>query len=456
MYGWHNAQSLLGVLAIPALCWLLSEDRRRFPLRLALGALAIQLVLVLTLFGLKPAQGLLQGVGAGVDALAGSTQSGTAFVFGYLAGGAQPFQVTSAAPLYLFAFRVIPVILVVCALAALLWHWGVLRIITRAFGFVFQRTLGLRGAPALGTAATIFLGQVEGPIFVRAYLDRLTRSELFTLMTVGLSCVSGSTMVAYATLLKGTLPNAAAHVLTASLVSAPAGVLLARIMTPPRPGEEAQEGDYGADRRYQSSTDAVIRGIGDGLQVALNVGASLIVFVALVSLVDRILGVLPAWDGQAVTVERLLGLVFTPLAWAMGASAHEAAAAGRLLGVKLVLTEFSAFIQLGQTPDAVIGQHTRMILTYAICGFANVASVGITASGFAVLVPERREEVFALVWRALLAGFLATCLTGSIIGALPDALFGIAAPRASSAPRPPLSLRPDLFRAPQAPPELRR
>ena len=434
MYDWRNAQSLIGVLAIPALCWLLSENRSRFPFRLALGAVAIQLALVLVLFGFKPAQGLLQGVGAGVDALAGSTQSGTAFVFGYLAGGAQPFAATGSSPPYLFAFRVIPVILVVCALAALLWHWGVLRVVTRAFGFVFQHTLGLRGAPALGTAATIFLGQVEGPIFVRAYLDRLTRSELFTLMTVGLSCVSGSTMVAYATLLKGTLPNAAAHVLTASLISAPAGVLLARIMCPPQPGEEAHEGDYGTDRRYQSSTDAVIRGIGDGLQVALNVGASLIVFVALVALVDRMLAALPALDGQPVTIERALGLVFTPLAWIMGASAHEAAAAGRLLGVKLVLTEFSAFIQLGQTPDAVIGRHTRMILTYAICGFANIASVGITASGFAVLVPERREEVFALIWRALIAGFLATCLTGSIVGALPDALFGapaIMAPHAA-------------------------
>jgi CNT family concentrative nucleoside transporter len=298
-------------------------------------------------------------------------------------------------------------------------------VVTRAFGFVFQKTLGLRGAPALGTAATIFLGQVEGPIFVRAYLDKLTRSELFTLMTVGLSCVSGSTMVAYAALLKGTLPNAAAHVLTASLISAPAGVLLARVLIPPRPGEEAEAGEYGTDRRYDSSTDAVIRGIGDGLQVALNVGASLIVFVALVSLVDRLLGLLPLWSGQPVTVERALGLLFTPLAWAMGAPWREAAAAGRLLGVKLVLTEFSAFIQLGKTPATVIGDHTRMILTYAICGFANIASVGITAAGFGVLAPERRGEVFALVWRALMAGFLATCMTGALIGALPDALFGI-------------------------------
>ena len=426
MYGWHNAQSLIGLTLIPVLCWAVSEDRRRFPVRLALGSLGVQFALVLLLFGFRPAQGLLQGVGAGVDALAGSTQAGTQFVFGYLAGGDQPFPVSDAQPLYLLGFRVLPVILVICALAALLWHWGVLRVVTRAFGFVFQKTLGLRGPPALGTAATIFLGQVEGPMFVRAYLGALTRSELFTLMAVGLSCVSGSTMVAYATLLKDTLPHAAAHVLTASLISAPAGVLLARILVPPKPGEEASSGEHGTDRRYASSTDAVIRGIGDGLQVVLNVGASLIVFVALVSLADRLLGaILPAWDGQPVSVERLLGVLFTPLAFAIGAPAHEAAAAGRLLGVKLVLTEFSAFIQLGRTPAGVISEHTRIILTYAICGFANIASVGITASGFAVLAPERRQEVFSLVWKALFAGFLATCMTASVVGTLPDALFGL-------------------------------
>jgi concentrative nucleoside transporter, CNT family len=434
MYGWHNAQSLVGLGVTIGLCWLLSENRRRFPVKLALGALGVQLALVLVLFGLKPAQGLLQGVGAGVDALAGSTQAGTQFVFGYLAGGQQPFAVADPGPLYLFAFRVIPVILVVCALAALLWHWGVLRVVTQAFGFVFQKTLGLRGPPALGTAATIFLGQVEGPIFVRAYLDRLTRSELFTLMTVGLSCVSGSTMVAYATLLKGTLPHAAAHVLAASLISAPAGVLLARILVPPRPGEESEAQASGADRRYDSSTDAVIRGVGDGLQVALNVGASLIVFVAFVSLADRLLALLPALGGEPVSVERLLGLLFTPLAWCIGAPAREAAAAGRLLGVKLVLTEFSAFIALGRTPASVISDHTRMVLTYAICGFANIASVGITASGFGVLVPERRAEVFGMVWKALMAGFLATCMTASMVGALPDALFGATASATSGAP----------------------
>ena len=423
MWGPDNAQSLVGIAVTLALCWALSEDRRRFPLRLAAGSLLVQLALVLLLFGFPPARSLLGAVGWGVDALAGSTQAGTAFVFGYLAGGEQPFAVGPAGAPYILAFRVIPVILVICALSALLWHWGVLKWITRGFGLVFQRTLGLRGAPALGTAATIFLGQVEGPIFIRAYLARLTRSELFTLMAVGLSCVSGSTMVAYATLLKATLPNAAAHVLTASLISAPAGVLLARILIPPKLGEEEGAVDYDAGGEYDSAMDALIRGVGIGLQVALNVTATLIVFVALVALCDRLLALAPPVAGAPVSVQRILGLAFTPLAWALGLPWREARTGGELLGTKLVLTEFSAFLKLGATPAAVLSERSRTIMTYALCGFANVASVGITAAGFNVLVPERKAEMLSMIWRALLAGFLATCMTGSLVGSLPQALF---------------------------------
>jgi len=405
---------------------------------LAAGSLAAQVGLVLLLFGVPPAQRALAAVGQGVDGLAAATQSGTAFVFGYLAGGAQPFAGAGAgaaeaakaggAPPFLFAFRVLPVILVVCALSALLWHWRVLRWGVGAFGFVFQRLLGLRGPPALAVAATIFMGQVEGPIFIRAYLDKLTRSELFTLMAVGLSCVSGSTMVAYAALLKGALPNAAAHILTASIVSAPAGVLLARILIPPdlidgRPVEAGAAPEPDAGRRYESSIDAVIRGVGDGLNVVLNVGATLIVFIAFAAILDRLLGLLPAWDGAPVTLGRILGVGFAPLAWSLGVPWAEAGRAGGLLGTKLVLTEFSAFIELGRLPAGVLSDRTRMIMTYALCGFANIGSVGITVAGFNVLVPERRREVVGMAWRALLAGFLATCMTAAVVGALPAALF---------------------------------
>jgi CNT family concentrative nucleoside transporter len=230
MFRAENAQSLLGLAVILGLCWALSENRRVFPWKLAAGALLIQLLLVLGLFGLPPLRAVVAALGQGVEALAAATQAGVTFVFGYLAGGeGQPYPVANAGALFVFAFRVLPVILVVCALAALLWHWGILKVLTRGFGFIFEKTMGLRGPPALAVAATIFMGQVEGPIFIRSYLSRLSRSELFMLITVGMSCVAGSTMVAYAAILKDVLPNAAAHVITASIISAPAGVLLARL-----------------------------------------------------------------------------------------------------------------------------------------------------------------------------------------------------------------------------------
>jgi CNT family concentrative nucleoside transporter len=423
MVGLQNAQSLIGLVSVMGLCWLVSENRRRFPWRLALGAVAVQVALVLLLFGSREARAALQGAGQAVDGLSASTAAGTAFVFGYLAGGEQPYALNNPAALFIFAFKVLPVILVVCALSALLWHLRVLKWITRAFGFLFQKTLGLRGPPALAVAATIFMGQVEGPIFIRAYLDRLSRSELFMLMSVGMSCVSGSTMVAYAAILKASLPNAAAHVLTASLISAPAGVLLARIIVPAGEAEAEGETAFGEDKTYDSAIDAVSHGISDGLQVVLNVAATLIVFVAFVAILDRLLTLLPLVQGKPVTVEGVLGVVFSPLAWAIGIPWAEAPVAGQLLGVKMVLTEFSAFIQLGAMPPGVLSERSRMIMTYALCGFANVGSVGINVSGFSVLTPGRRPEVLSLVWKALMAGFLATCMTASVIAALPSALF---------------------------------
>ena len=423
MFAVENAQSLTGLCLTMLICWLVSEDRRRFPWKLALGAIAVQAGLVLALFGAPAARAVLQAMAAGVNGLGDSTQDGARFVFGFLAGGAQPYPVGDPSTLYILAFHVLPVILVVCALSALLWHWRVLKWVTRAFGFLFQRTLGLRGPPALATAATIFMGQVEGPIFIRAYLDLLSRSELFMLVAVGMSCVAGSTMVAYATILKGVLPDAAAHVLTASIISAPAGVLLARIIVPPAPFEASEDLEPAGDKRYASSVDAVIKGTGDGLTVVLNVGATLIVVVALVSIADRLLGLLPPVGGRPLDIARGLGWLFSPLAWSIGIPWSQAHTAGSLLGTKLVLTEFSAFIQMAKIGPATLSERSRMIMTYALCGFANLASVGINVAGYSVLAPNRRDEVIALVWKAMLAGFLATCMTASIIGAMPAALF---------------------------------
>jgi CNT family concentrative nucleoside transporter len=425
MFQLQNAQSLAGVVVTLGLCWAMSERRRAFPWKLALGALATQIALVVLLFGLPGARSVLGVVGQAVDGLAGSTQAGVAFVFGFLAGGvSQPYPVSNAGGLFIFAFRVLPVILVICALSALLWHWRILKWITQGFGLVFEKTMGLRGPPALATAATVFMGQVEGPIFIRGYLASLSRSELFMLLAVGMSCVSGSTMVAYATILKGVLPNAAAHVLTASIISAPAGVLLARIVSPRDPAAEApQSPGAGGDKVYESSIDALIKGTGDGLQIVLNVGATLIVFVALVAMINGLLGLLAPVGGAPLSVERGLGVVFAPLAWCLGIPWKEAPTAGSLLGVKLVLTEFTAFFDLAKLDPSTFSERSRMIMTYALCGFANIASVGINVAGYSVLVPERRREVMGMVWKAMMVGFLATCLTASVVGALPAGLF---------------------------------
>ena len=305
MFRPENAQSLVGIGFTLLVCWLLSEDKARFPWRLAIGAILVQVALVLLLFATPGAQAAVQAVNDGVDGLASATAQGTQFVFGYMGGGTQPYSVDNPQALFVFAFQVLPLILVISALSALLWHWQILKWITRGFGFIFQKTMGLGGASALAVAANIFLGMIESPIVIRAYLDKLTKSELFLMMVVGLATVAGSTMVAYATILKHVLPNAAAHVLVASIISAPAGVLLARIMVPEKKGVGGAYADYASLLKYDSAIDAISKGTMDGLTVVLNISAILIVFVALfgkdlVRSFERVLRLLLRMTGASV------------------------------------------------------------------------------------------------------------------------------------------------------------
>lgn len=424
-WGLDNGRAVIGGALIVLLCWALSENRKVFPWRLALGAMAVQAAMIVLLFAVPASQGVLNGINAGVDALAAATAQGTQFVFGYLGGGSAPYAPTNpdAPPPFLFAFQVLPLILVISALSALLWHIGVLKAVTRGFGFLFEKSMGLGGASALATAANIFMGMVESPIVIKGYLDKLSRSEIFLMMVVGLATVAGSTMVAYATILAPTLPNAAGHVLVASIITAPAGILLARVMIPEAPGSAALGVDYSSALKYESAMDAVTKGVQDGMMVVVNVGAFLLVFVSFVWIVNGLLSVLPDMAGGPVTLQRVFGALFSPLAWIIGIPWEEAQKAGGLLGSKLFLTEFIAFIELGALPADALSERSRMIMTYALCGFANVGSVGIMTGGMTVLMPERRAEILGLAWKALLPGFLATCLSACIVAALPAAVF---------------------------------
>lgn len=429
MFSLLNLQSLFGLVVIVGACWAISEDRKAFPWRLTLGAIAVQALLVLALFAIPGSQVVLSGITGAVDGLSVATAEGARFVFGFLVDGRQdaPYYLTNTDPKitapFTFAFNVLPMILVISALSALLWHWKILKWVTHGFGFLFQKTMGLGGASALAVAANIFLGMIESPIVIRAYLDKLTRSEIFLMMVVGLATVAGSTMVAYAAILSPVLENAAGHVLVASIVSAPAGVLLARIIIPEKPGEGGAVADYNTALKYDSAIDAISKGTADGLMVVMNISAVLIVFVALVALVNVMIGGIVIFDAP-LTLQRALGWLFMPVAWLMGVKWSEAGPAGLLLGVKLTLTEFVAFIDLGKVSPAVMSERTRMIMTYALCGFANIGSVGITVSGLSVLMPERREEVLGLIWKALFAGFLSTLMTAAIVGAMPAIIFG--------------------------------
>jgi CNT family concentrative nucleoside transporter len=425
-WGFDNARAIAGALLIVGVAWALSEQRGRFPWRLALGAMAVQAVLVLLLFGVPGSRSVLDAINSAVDGLAAAAASGTQFVFGYLGGGTMPYAPLDpkAPPPFIFAFQVLPLILVISCLSAVLWHWGILKLIVRGFGYLFEKSMGLGGASALATAANIFMGMVESPIVIKGYLDRLSRSELFLMMVVGLATVAGSTMVAYATILAPTLPNAAGHVLVASIVTAPAGILLARIIIPEKPDGPSGGIDYASALKYESTMDAITKGVQDGMMVIVNVGAFLLVFVSFVALGNAVLSAFPDVAGSPLTLQRMFGFLFAPLAWIIGVPWSEAQTAGGLFGTKLFLTEFVAFIELGNTPVAALDERSRMIMTYALCGFANVGSVGIMTGGMTALMPERRTEILSLAWKSLIPGFLATCLSATIVAALPASVFG--------------------------------
>jgi CNT family concentrative nucleoside transporter len=413
-----HLQSALGIAVILLAAWAMSEDRRAFPWRIVATGLAVEILLALLLLKLPPARAALLSLNGIVDALMAATKAGTAFVFGYAGGAPPPFAVTNPASLSSFAFQILPLVIVISALAALLWHWRVLPVIVGAFAWALQKTLQLGGAVGLGAAATLFLGMIEAPLLIRPYLAKLTRSEMFTLFTVGLSTVAGTVFVLYATILRNSVPAALGHILVASVLSLFSAIVIARIMLP---GEAKTATDEAAGFEYRSSMDAIARGTEDGLKLWLSIVAMLLVIVALVALADILLKHLPDVAGVPLTVERIFGWVFSPFVWLLGIPWHETPIAGSLMGDKTVLNEFIAFLHLAALPQGALDPRARLIMVYAMCGFANFGSVGIMIASISGMAPERRHDIVPLALRALVSGTLASSMTGAIIGLLPVA-----------------------------------
>ncbi len=412
----ENIQSLVGIVTLIGVAWGISENRRAVKPKGVVAGVALQLVIGLALLKL-PLMGelflALNGIVLAVDAAA---TAGTSFVFGYLGGGDLPFDEPFPGAAFVLAFKGLPIILVMSALSALLYHWRILPWVIKGIARALTATLGLGGATGLATAANVFVGMVEAPLFIRPYLMSLTRSELFVLMTGGMATIAGTMMVLYATVLGPVIPDAMGHILTASLISAPAAVTVALIMIPETGTVTA--GTSFPPSEADSAMDAVTRGTSQGVNLLIQIVATLVVLVALVSLLNQGLGLAGEAAGAPLTLERLLGWLLAPVAWLLGVPWGEAMAAGSLMGVKVALNEFLAYLQMAHLPAGSLSSRTELIMTYALCGFANFGSLGIMIGGMGAMAPERREEIVGLGLRSIVSGNVASFMSGAVIGVL--------------------------------------
>jgi CNT family concentrative nucleoside transporter len=407
-------QAVLGIIVFLTIAAILSEKRRSIKLTTVITGVAVQfavagILLYVPLF--KRFFLLLNNV---VIALDSATRAGTSFVFGYLGGGPPPFMMQDPGANFVLAFQSLPLVLVIGALSSLLFYWRILPYVVRAFSFFLRKTMNIGGALGLGASTTIFLGMVEAPLVIKPYIKNMTRSELFSLMTVGMACIAGTVMILYATILNGVIPDPLGHILVASFIHVAAAITIARIMVPESAEETA--GTFMPQKAATSSMDAIVKGTSDGLVLLLNIVAMLLVMVALVQLANVLIGFLPNVGGSPLTLQRMLGFVMAPVVWLFGIPWSQAQAAGALMGTKTILNELLAFLDMAKLSKSALDDRSRLIMAYALTSFANLASLGILIGGLGSLSPERRDEVVNLGMSALVAGTLATCMTGAVVG----------------------------------------
>lgn len=414
----QHFQGMIGIGLILLLAWAISEDRAAPPKwRWIGGALLLQLSIGLVFTRVPELWALVGYATKAVAALERATLAGSSYMFGYTGGAPIPFVLQPGQqPPVIIAFQILPLIIVFSAVSALLWHWGVLRAVVRACSWALRRSLGVSGVVGLGGGATLFLGVVETPLVLRPWFERMSRPELFMVMVMIMSTISGAILVLYATTLSRTVPNAVGHMIVASFISLPAAVLIARIMVPGEPEREEAEAEAEAKLSYDSSIDAVIRATMDGVQLVLAVIGVIVVAFALVNLADQMLALMPAVEGAPVNLRRLFGWILAPAMWAIGIPWNEAPAAGALMGTKTVLNEYVAYLDMAALPAGTFQPRSLLIVTYALCGVANLASVGLLVSTISALAPSRRSMVASLGMKSWAAGNMASAMTGAMIG----------------------------------------
>jgi concentrative nucleoside transporter, CNT family len=409
-------QSLFGIFMLALIAWTLSENRRGVHWKGIAVGIAVQIAVAAIMLKVSISREAFLLLNRAVSSIEEATRAGTSFVFGYLGGGKLPFEETSPGASFVLGLQALPLVLVMSALSSLLFYWRILPVVVKCFSYVLQRTLRIGGALGLSAAADIFVGMVEAPLLIRPYLKEMTRSELFSTMTCGMATIAGTVMVLYASILAKILPDAMGHILTASIINTPAALTISRLMIPEKDRQTA--GELVPPQAARSSMDAITKGTMEGIGLLLNIVAMLVVLIALVHLVNEGLALLPEMGGAKLSLQRLLGYVMAPVAWLMGIPWHEAPAAGALMGTKTVLNELIAYVDLAALQPNALSERSRLIMIYAMCGFANLGSVGILIGGLGGMVPERRDEVVSLGMRSIVSGTLSTCMTGAVVGLL--------------------------------------
>ncbi|MDA9617903.1 Na+-dependent nucleoside transporter [Pseudomonadota bacterium] len=411
-------QILIGFAGLVCIAIPFSQNRSSINYRYIFVAIIFQIILAFALLKIPFIVQIFAYLSDGVSSLQAATQEGAEFVFGYLSNSSNsPFEASGTGNSMIFAFQILPLIIVISSLSALLWFWNILPLIIRAVSKVFEKLFNIGGPIGLGATANIIMGQVEAPLLVRPYLSRMSEKELLILMTAGMSTVSGSIMIALVSMLQPQFPdlNLIQHLVSASILSIPAAIMYANIMIPS--AEVTNFDGNSIPKVYDSSMDAITRGTRDGLDICLNVGAILIAFIALVSLLNSILGIAGGWVGITdLSLQLILGYVFFPIVWLMGIPLSETLASAELLGLKTALNEFVAYGALANIESGVLSERSKLITLYALCGFANFSSVGILVSGISAMAPERKNDLIKVSLKALVGATLASCMTGLVIG----------------------------------------
>ena len=411
-------QIIIGFVGLVCIAIPFSQNRSSINYRHIFAAIILQIILAFALLKIPFIVQIFAYLSEGVTALQAATQEGAEFVFGYLSNSStSPFESSGTGNSMIFAFQILPLIIVISSLSALLWFWNILPLIIRAISKIFEKLFNIGGPIGLGATANIIMGQVEAPLLVRPYLSKMSEKELLILMTAGMSTVSGSIMIALVSMLAPQFPdiNLIQHLVSASILSIPAAIMYANIMIPS--AEVTNFDGNSVPKVYDSSMDAITRGTRDGLDICLNVGAILIAFIALVSLLNSLLGILGGWIGIAdLSLQLILGYIFFPIVWLMGVPLSETLASAELLGLKTALNEFVAYGALANIEPDALSDRSKLITLYALCGFANFSSVGILVSGISAMAPERKNDLIKVSIKALIGATLASCMTGLVIG----------------------------------------